>query len=136
MKVFVYSPLQLPYVMVEAPLPSGAEIVKNSSEEGNIDQSQAKPSDSSVTTDTDNSGAGLSGDWEYAWWTHEDVLDDKVAFFGTNLPQGKSTFHKLIRMELPGTFGVNPVRLEGMYTDKVRGYSALSELTVTEEDAK
>ncbi|MFX6315243.1 hypothetical protein ABTF93_19705, partial [Acinetobacter baumannii] len=25
MKVFVYSPRQLPYVMVEAPLPSGAE---------------------------------------------------------------------------------------------------------------
>jgi hypothetical protein len=35
-------------------------------------------------------------------------------------------------MELPGTVEVLPVTLEGMYSNKIRGYSPLDQLTVKE----
>jgi uncharacterized protein YfaS (alpha-2-macroglobulin family) len=132
MKVFVEAPYSIPYVMVDAALPSGGEVVEDSSEDANIDSSNATPDE----TGANPKEAVNTGDWERAWWTHCDVLDDRIVYFGTNLPEGKSVFHSLIRMELPGKLGINPVSLNGMYTDKVRGYSNLDELEVTEEAGK
>jgi len=37
-----------------------------------------------------------------------------------------------VRMELPGTFQMNPVQLQGMYSKRIRAYSALDRLEVTE----
>ncbi|HEY9785641.1 MAG TPA: MG2 domain-containing protein, partial [Candidatus Obscuribacterales bacterium] len=117
MKVLVDSPATMPYIIVDTPLPSGAEVVEDNRE-------------SSLESET--GGTVIEGDWGTPWWTHQDVLDDKIVFFGTNLPQGKSEFHTLLRMELPGTIQINPVSLEGMYTKNVRGYSALDSLRVIE----
>jgi uncharacterized protein YfaS (alpha-2-macroglobulin family) len=118
MKTFVHCPTPLPYVKVESALPSGAEIVKSDSRESNRDPA----SDQSK----------VFGDWGFAWWTHEDDLDDRVVYFGTNIPKGESTFHTMLRMELPGKMEVLPTTLEGMYSNKIRGYSSLEELTVKE----
>jgi uncharacterized protein YfaS (alpha-2-macroglobulin family) len=118
MKTFVNSPIPLPYVKIESALPSGAEVVKADSRESSTDD----------TPDKEN----VFGDWGYRWWTHEDDLDDKVVYFGTRIPQGLSTFHTMMRMELPGKMEVLPTTLEGMYSDKIRGYSPLEELTVKE----
>jgi hypothetical protein len=38
----------------------------------------------------------------------------------------------MLRMEMPGTFEINPIKLEGMYTDKVRGYSPPGVMKVVE----
>jgi uncharacterized protein YfaS (alpha-2-macroglobulin family) len=119
MKVYVESPISVPYVMLEAALPSGAEVVNNRDEEEN-------------TVGEDGQSSSYEGSWGYHWWTHEDVLDDRIVFFGTSLPAGKSEFHTLLRMEIPGKLNVDPVSMEGMYTKKVRAYSALDQLTVTE----
>lgn len=119
MKTFVESPVSLPYIMVQAVLPSGAEVVESDDREANTtDDSSGKPS--------------IDGDWGAAWWTHQDILDDRIVYFGTRLPQGKSEFHTMIRLELPGNIQVNPVSLEGMYTNAVRGYSALDSLHINE----
>jgi uncharacterized protein YfaS (alpha-2-macroglobulin family) len=127
MKVLVEAPFQLPYIQVDAPLPSGGEVVEDPSEDASVDSTNASP-DETGSKDANQ----ISGNWGQAWWTHKDVLDDKIVFFGTDLPQGKSEFHALIRMELPGKVGVNPVRLIGSYTDKVRGYSNIDDLIVQE----
>ena len=115
MRVTVESPISLPYVMMDASLPSGGEVVQESAENDAADQT-----------------AAFEGDWSAPWWTHQDILDDRIVFFGTTLPAGKSEFHTLIRLETPGKLNINPVSIEGMYTDKVRGYSALDYLNVTE----
>lgn len=120
MKTFVESPVSLPYIMVQAALPSGAEVVEaGGDQESNTDTSTGdKP--------------GIDGDWGYAWWTHQDILDDRIVYFGTRLPQGKSEFHTMIRLELPGNIQVNPVSLEGMYTNAVRAYSGLDSLHIND----
>jgi alpha-2-macroglobulin len=118
MKTLVNSPIPLPYVKIESALPSGAEVVKADSRESSVDR--------------EKDGSGAFGDWGWMWWTHEDDLDDKIVYFGTSIPQGVSTFHTMMRMELPGKMEVLPTTLEGMYSDKIRGYSPLEELTVKE----
>jgi uncharacterized protein YfaS (alpha-2-macroglobulin family) len=121
MKTFVESPVSLPYIMVQAALPSGAEVV-----DGGGDQ------ENNTDTSTDSDKPGIDGDWGVAWWTHQDILDDRIVYFGTRLPQGKSEFHTMIRLELPGNIQVNPVSLEGMYTNAVRAYSGLDSLHIND----
>ena len=119
MKTFVHCPVPLPYIKVESALPSGAEVVRDSRE-------------SNVDATAGDAGTQIAGDWAAPWWTHEDVLDDRIVYFGTSVPRGDSEFHTMLRMELPGTVEVLPVTLEGMYSNKIRGYSALDQLTVKE----
>jgi hypothetical protein len=38
----------------------------------------------------------------------------------------------MIRLELPGNIQVNPVSLEGMYTNAVRAYSGLDSLHIND----
>jgi len=115
MKVTLDNPIGLPYIMLECALPSGAEVVQDGSEAQAV-----------------NSEESAMGDWNRAWWTHQDVLDDRIVFFVTHLQPGKSEFNTLLRMEMPGKFQINPIKMEGMYTNKVRGYSELGTVTVKE----
>lgn len=115
MKVLVDSPISMPYVIVECPLPSGAEVVKSSGAQQAVDEGNE---------------ATISGDWAGSWWSHQDILDDKIVFFGTTVPQGKKEFSCLLRMELPGKVNVNPVSLAGMYTKLIRGYTSSEELNI------
>lgn len=112
MRVKINSPVTLPYVKVEAYLPSGAEITSTD------------PSHGEATSTDDN-----SFNW---WWTHQDILDDRIVFFTTEMPNGPCTFTSLLRMEMPGKFNINPVSVEGMYTRKVRAYSDATQLQVNQ----
>ncbi len=115
MKVLVETPRSLPYVIVEAVLPSGAEVVENAAKEDAVEEENH-----------------VQGDWEVPWWTHQDILDDKIVFFGSHLKSGKSEFSTLLRMELPGKVNVAPVNMEGMYTRAIKGLSNLDQLTISE----
>jgi uncharacterized protein YfaS (alpha-2-macroglobulin family) len=117
MKINVNTPIDLPYILLEAALPSGGEVVSNDPRE---DLMQGE----------ENTGFG--GDWGEWWWTHQDILDHKIAYFLTNLHAGKSELHAMVRMEMPGKFQLNPVQLQGMYTDKIKAYSGLDSIKVVE----
>ncbi|MBX9877800.1 MAG: hypothetical protein K2Y22_05025 [Candidatus Obscuribacterales bacterium] len=118
MKVSVNSPVALPYVILEAALPSGAEVVSDDPRADLIDQG--------------SSNRSVETDWGTWWWSHQDILDDKVVFFAKSMPAGKCEFQTLVRMELPGKFQINPMSLHGMYTDHVRALSSLDSITVKE----
>ena len=116
MKIKLDSPITVPYTLLEVPLPSGAEVVKDD------------PKEQIATRDRPD-GDYVVRSW---WWTHQDIMDDHIAFFVSNYPLGQSEVRAMVRLELPGKFQMNPVRLEGMYTDKVHGYSPASEIEVVE----
>lgn len=117
MKIKVDSPIALPYTILETYLPSGAEVVQDQTKEDLVNNDRQ---------------SDLVGDWARSWWTHQDILDDRIVFFVTRMPAGKSEFSTLVRLEMPGTFQINPLRLEGMYAKNVRGYSTLDSIRVTE----
>ncbi|MBS1996146.1 MAG: hypothetical protein JSS86_07540 [Cyanobacteria bacterium SZAS LIN-2] len=123
MKVQVTTPRSLPYIMVQADLPSGAEVVQSDNQSAAVERDNE-----------DRSNNAISGDWAAPWWTHQDILDDKIVFFGTDLRIGKNEFTTLLRMELPGKINVNPVMVEGMYTKSIKGFSTplVDKLQVTE----
>ena len=75
MKVSLDTPVALPYVIVEAALPSGGEVVSDDPRQGLASQSG-------------DDDSNIIGDWGQWWWTHEDVLDDRLVFFVTNLKAG------------------------------------------------
>ncbi|MEN9265586.1 MAG: MG2 domain-containing protein [Thermostichales cyanobacterium BF4_bins_65] len=94
------------YVMLEDPLPSGAEV-----------SSQSRP----------------DGQMDYGWdwfWTEQTVRDDRVTFFVTGLPAGTHEFIYVFRPEIPGTFQVNPALVEEMYDPQVFGSSGTDVLKV------
>jgi uncharacterized protein YfaS (alpha-2-macroglobulin family) len=119
MKVLVDTPRSLPYVIVEAALPSGAEVVQSGEQSNAIADSSEEP--------------GVQGDWGAPWWTHQDILDDKIVYFGTNVRAGKSEFSTLLRMELPGRVKVNPAMLAGMYCKSIKGFTDVDALEVTDK---
>ena len=118
MRVTVNAPTALPYAMINAYLPSGGEVISNDPRESQIEEA------------SENSGFETS--WNHWWWSHQDILDDRVVLFASHIPAGKSEFHVLVRMELPGRFQMNPVKLEGMYTQRIQAYSPLDSLQVVE----
>lgn len=119
MRVVVDTPIALPYAMLSVALPSGGEIISNDPRESQLDQ------DANNTND-------FQPDWNNWWWSHQDILDDRVVMFASSIPVGKSEFHALVRMELPGRFQMNPVKLEGMYTKRIQAYSTLDSIQVVE----
>ena len=119
MRVVVNSPVALPYAMLDVSLPSGGEVISNDPREGQLDQ------------DTQNTN-DFQFDWGNWWWSHQDILDDRVVMFASNIPAGKSEFHALVRLELPGHFQMNPIKLSGMYTKHIQAYSTLDQLEVIE----
>lgn len=119
MKTRLDAPITVPYTIIEIPLPSGAEVVKNDAKE-QIARSQKSRS---------GSDAYLYGSW---WWDHQDIMDDHLAYFASSYNMGKSEIRTMVRMELPGKFQMNPVSLEGMYTNNVHGYSEANEIEVVE----
>ncbi len=94
------------YVVVEDPLPSGAEI-------------------------TSQDPRGLAADYWWDWfWAHQENRDDRVAFFSTKLKRGRHEFVYLFRPEIPGQFQVTPALVEEMYDPSRYGRSAGQELKV------
>lgn len=118
MKVLIDSPTSIPYTIIEAALPSGAEVVEHDSKD--------------ALSSEDNDGKAITTDFGAWWWTHQDILDDHMAYFSTNFPANKHEIHTMVRLELPGKFQMNPVTLEGMYTNSVRGYSQADMIEVRE----
>lgn len=117
MKIKLDSPITVPYTLLEVPLPSGAEVVKDTLKE---EASQA---------DTRESDTAIMSSW---WWNHRDIMDDHMAYFVSDYRQGKSEIRQMVRLELPGKFQMNPITLEGMYTNAVHGYSEANEIQVVE----
>lgn len=113
MKVKVKTPVRVPFAILEIPLPSGAEVVAEK--------------DTNITSAENESGQTESifeGDWGYSWWGHQDILDEKVAYFSHDLAANQShVFFLTLRMEMPGEFGLNPVMLKAMYADRVQAFS-------------
>jgi uncharacterized protein YfaS (alpha-2-macroglobulin family) len=84
------------YVMIEDPLPSGAEVL---SQDPNL-----------LTEDKENPY------WWNWFWTHQEIRDDRITFFSTTLDQGIHEFVYLFRPEIPGEFWVPPPVAEEMYS--------------------
>jgi uncharacterized protein YfaS (alpha-2-macroglobulin family) len=120
----IVAPNSLHYVVVEDPLPAGAEALDTSLRTTSI--TAQGPSLEQKDSDT------LPG-WSW-WWTptHSELRDEKVALFATDLNPGSYQFRYQIRASLPGSFLTLPPTAYQMYFPEVWGRGAGGVFTVTE----
>lgn len=114
MRTKIVSPISAPYVMIEQPLPSGAEVLKEP-----VELSWTEAALKEQQTESHS----------YCW-NHQDILDDRVVLFAPQLDAGSYQFDTIMRMEMPGSFNIGTVNLEAMYTKKFRGYSTAADMQV------
>jgi uncharacterized protein YfaS (alpha-2-macroglobulin family) len=85
------------YVMLEDPIPSGAEFIER------------------------DSGYELKSRppwWQY-FFTRRELHDDRMAIFQTYFPQGQQQYFYLLKVVNPGVFQVSPARVQPMYNSGV-----------------
>ena len=97
------------YLMVEDPIPSGAELV----ERDDLYEFRQKPS------------------WWEAWYTRRELRDDRAVFFQTWWSSGQNRFTYLMKIVNPGAFRVSPARVEPMYQPQYFAAGEASSLVVT-----
>lgn len=95
------------YLMLEDPIPAGAEFVSNQ-DSYEIDQ---RPDG-----------------WTW-WFTRQEFHDDHAAFFATDF-DGRQEIFYLLRVVNPGSFHISPSRVEPMYQPGVQATSDALELQV------
>jgi uncharacterized protein YfaS (alpha-2-macroglobulin family) len=120
-KLTIVAPTNLHYLVVESPLPAGAEAIDPSL----------------LNTSLVYEGPGLEAvdaNAPWFWWTPTatDLRDEKVALFATELPAGTYEYTYQMRASLPGQFQVLPAVAYQMYFPEVWGRSAGSEFVIGE----
>ncbi|HEY9285788.1 MAG TPA: MG2 domain-containing protein [Pyrinomonadaceae bacterium] len=96
-----------PYLLIEDPIPAGAEQVESV---GAFDQRDA--------------GEGWTD-----WYNAREFRDERTAFF-LDWFDGKATFQYAMRVQEPGDFRVGPARVELMYQPNVQSNTASGRLTI------
>lgn len=123
----IVAPQQLHYLIVEDPLPAGAEA---------IDASLRTTSLTARGPEVERlaEGSADGGDWRWwGWWspTHVDLRDEKTALFAAELAPGSYEFRYQMRASLPGQFRLLPPTAYQMYQPEVWGRGAGGVFTIT-----
>ena len=112
-KLTIVAPHDLYYVLVEDPLPAGAEAV-----DPNL-----------LTSSTADQAEGWSvadqqyqwGWWGWWWFNQTQVRDDKVVLFADYLPAGTYEYSYIMQASLPGEYRVIPATAREFYFPEVFG---------------
>jgi hypothetical protein len=120
--VTVVAPRDLYQVLVEVPIPAGAEPID--------------PRLATTSVQYDQFGQLIPADAGKPDWfwlpTYVDVRDDKVALVASYLPAGTYEYTFQVQATVPGEYRVLPVHGEMLYFPEVWGRSAGALFTVTE----
>jgi len=94
------------YFMLEDPLPSGVEVVKD---------------DWAYKVEEESNYTGYDYYYWRWWYADKEVRDNRVTFFATYIGKGEYEFSYIIRAQIPGEYSVNPTKGMLMYYPEVNG---------------
>jgi uncharacterized protein YfaS (alpha-2-macroglobulin family) len=103
--------------MLEDPLPSGVEVIKD---------------DWAYKIEDENNYIGYDRYYWRWWYADKEIRDDRVAFFVTYLGKGEYEFSYIMRAQIPGEYNVNPAKGMLMYYPEVNGNSGNAVLKITD----
>ncbi len=117
----IIAPNNLHYVVIEDPIPAGADAVNpnlnTSSQVGTQPQlSRNRP---------------LSRGWGWWWFSNIEMRDEKVVMYATYLPRGTYEFQYVIYPGMAGVYNVIPPTGSEFYFPEVYGRGAGSLFTIT-----
>jgi uncharacterized protein YfaS (alpha-2-macroglobulin family) len=113
---------QLHYLIVEDPLPAGAEAIDASLR--TTARTARGPAAIAERVAEDGGELGDGRWWGWRLPTHVDLRDEKTALFATELAPGSYEFRYQIRASLPGQFRLLPPTAYLMYQPEVWGRGA------------
>ncbi|MCQ3980104.1 MAG: hypothetical protein DPW09_42345 [Anaerolineae bacterium] len=118
----IIAPNDLYYVVVEDPLPAGAEAIDTG-----LATTSLLAMDPTLTRQSRNS-FGEEGFYPYYWWwwrwySRSELRDDKVVLFADYLPKGTYEYSYTMRATLPGDYHVIPTVASEFYFPEVFGRS-------------
>ncbi len=125
-KLTLIAPNDLHFLVVEDPLPAGAEAVDRS-----LQTTSVVGQDPTLENVSRTYGRGYYG-WGWWWFTHTDMRDEKVALFADYLPRGTYEYTYLIRASVPGEFLTIPTTAYLMYFPEVWGRSDGGKFIISE----
>jgi len=115
-EVSLTAPDDLYYIVVEDPLPAGAEVIDT-----RLATTGSDEEDSEFTTKRDTRRWWWYWWWYWRWYDHEEYRDEKVVLFADHLYRGSYTYSYTMRATLPGEFRVIPTTASEMYFPEVYG---------------
>jgi hypothetical protein len=110
----IIAPRNLHYVVVEDPIPAGAEAVDPNLLTTSIIGERPNLSRSDP----------LSRGWGWWWFSRTEFRDEKVVMYSTYLPSGTYTYTYRLRMGLEGEYNVIPTTANEFYFPEVYGRSS------------
>lgn len=123
-RLTIILPNDLHYVVIEDPLPAGAEAINPDLETSQ--QIGTRPG--LVTRDP------LAKDWGWWWFSSVQFRDEKVVLSSAYLPAGTYEFVYSIRLGFEGTYNVIPATGQEFYFPEVYGRSAGAIFTILPAD--
>jgi hypothetical protein len=102
------------YLMIEDPIPAGAEIVPRD----DLYELRSRPS------------------WWGYWFTRREYRDDRAVFFQRYLDRGSAEYTYLLRIVNPGSFRISPAKVEPMYQPRFFSTSDPAHIEVREPEAR
>lgn len=119
-KITIISPINLHYLLVEDPLPSGFEAVDTS-----LKTTSAGATAPELAKDISDCTACSEYYYPYwYYWTNTELRDDKVALFADYLSRGTYEYSYLMRASVIGDYTVLPTTATQMYEPDVFGRSS------------
>jgi hypothetical protein len=116
----IVAPSDLNYVVVEDPLPAGAEAI-------NPDLETSQQVGTRPGLDNDNP---LRYGWGWWYFSEIEFRDEKVNLYSTYLPAGTYEYRYTMRLSVEGTYNVIPPTAQEFYFPDVYGRGAGSSFTV------
>ena len=119
--VTIVAPHNLHYVVIEDPIPAGAEAIDPNLLTNSVIGERPNLS----RTDP------LSRGWGWWWFSRTEFRDEKVVMYATFLPRGTYTYTYTLRMGLAGEYNVIPTTGQEFYFPEVYGRGAGMLFTIT-----
>lgn len=125
-KLTIVAPHDLYYVVLEDPLPAGAEAIDPKlATTGLFEQEPA------LYRQAEDERWGEFYRWWWSWYSRSEIRDDKVVLFADYLPAGTYEYVYTFRATLPGHYHVIPAFANEMYFPEVFGRSEGRLLTIS-----
>ncbi|MEO6696258.1 MAG: MG2 domain-containing protein [Ignavibacteria bacterium] len=105
------------YFMLEDPLPSGIEVVKD---------------DWAYSIEDENNYVGYPYYYWRWWYADKEVRDNRVTFFATYINKGLYEFSYILRAQIPGDYSINPAKGMLMYYPEVYGSTEITKLRISD----
>jgi len=115
-RLTIIAPHDLYYVVVEDPLPAGAEAIDVS-----LETTSELAQEPRLYRETEDEGRYWFYHWWWRWYSRSEMRDDKVVLFAETLPAGTYEYVYSFRATLPGEYQVIPTTAHEFYFPEVFG---------------